>query len=629
MAAAHKIPLWPLLWHLIRYTPKLALVDAGLWMLISGFFPFVPGVIIQRFFNTLTDSAPLAVSPFVLIVLLVAASLGEIATVFAGQWVRTQYRFNLRSLLRHNLLAGLLEQPGAQPLAIADRDQQAVSLGEALAYFRDDPEEIEQTIAKTADFIGEGLFALGAIALLLSINARITVLVFLPLAAIAAAVQRAQRYIKQYRRASRQATQAVTGFLGEIFASVQALKAAGAEAAVLNRLQQVNERRQHLMVKDQLLTAGLDSIFENLTNLGIGLILLLASTARGSAVGSLAVGDFALFVYYLAFVTDFFRFFGRYLALSKQTEVSFDRLASLHSGPAAIEQGEPQLISAKALVAHEPLYFASLLGHQSPLPPVEQPHWDKQSRLQELAVVNLTYRYPNAERGIEAISFSMQRGSLTAITGPIGSGKTTLLRVLLGLLPQQAGAIYWNGQLVEDPAGFFVPPRSAYTPQVPQLFSETLQNNILLGLDKPEAALRRALHLSVFEQDVAAMPEGLATLVGTRGVRLSGGQLQRAATARMLVRQPELLVFDDLSSALDVETEQKLWSRLFADRVPSARTETPRWQPTCLVVSHRPGVLRRADRILILENGKVEAMGTFDELHSSWQQDATSASNYK
>ncbi|BAY48438.1 ABC transporter ATP-binding protein [Scytonema sp. HK-05] len=111
-------------------------------------------------------------------------------------------------------------------------------------------------------------------------------------------------------------------------------------------------------------------------------------------------------------------------------------------------------------------------------------------------------------------------------------------------MPKQTGAIYWNGKLVDDPANFFVPPRSAYTPQIPQLFSYSLQDNLLLGLDTRKIDLAKAIELAVFERDVADMPEGLLTLLGPKGVRLSGGQLQRAAAARMFVRQPELLIFD-------------------------------------------------------------------------------------
>jgi ATP-binding cassette subfamily B protein len=127
-----------------------------------------------------------------------------------------------------------------------------------------------------------------------------------------------------------------------------------------------------------------------------------------------------------------------------------------------------------------------------------------------------------------------------------------LLRALLGLLPRTAGEIRWNGRLVADPATFFTPPRAAYTPQVPRLFSESLRDNVLAGLPDEADALRgRALQRAVMERDVADLGDGMDTVVGPRGVKLSGGQIQRTAAARMFVRDPELLVFDDLSSALD------------------------------------------------------------------------------
>jgi ATP-binding cassette subfamily B protein len=260
-------------------------------------------------------------------------------------------------------------------------------------------------------------------------------------------------------------------------------------------------------------------------------------------------------------------------------------------------------------------------------------------RLHLLEVRGLTYRHAGAGRGIEGVDLRIPRGAFVVLTGRVGAGKTTLLRALLGLLPAQAGEIRWNGAVVADPATFFVPPRSAYTPQVPRLFSDTLRDNILLGwtddgeaetkdegqtnkdggrktdqtpttegerqrtqdesvFRPPSFVLQAALHAAVLDHDVALLERGPDTIVGPRGVKLSGGQVQRTAAARTFIRQPELLVFDDLSSALDTETERTLWQRLFER--PGA---------TCLVVSHRRAARERADHIVVLKHGRVDAAG--------------------
>ena len=622
---------------MIRYAQRLYWVDTLLWLFILG-LPAVPGILIREFFDSLTNQSRLSESPWVWIGLFLAVGLARVVAIFTGRITKTQHRFLISGLVRHNLLFELLKRPGAE-LAAGGADGQNASPGEILSHFRDDAFQIEDTVVGTNEIFAAGVFAVSSVVLLMSVNPTMTLLVFLPLCAIAALAHQAEYRLKRYRRASRQATQQVTGLIGEMFTAVQAVKVAGVEAQMLNELKARCDRRRRLMVRDQVFNAILNSGFENIVSIGTGLILLIASQSLGTQ-GSLTVGDFALFIYYLSFVTYFLAFFGGFLASIKQSEVSFERMAGLIGDSRSQTPNTQHPTPTTHPLTHpHPLHLKPILDAQPALPSLSSQ--TQTEPLQELCVEGLGYRYPSSENGISDISFTLRRGSLTIITGQVGAGKTTLLRVLLGLLPKQSGSIFWNGLEIQDPANFLVPPYAAYTPQIPQLFSASLGENLLLGLEEEAVSERlpRAIATAIFDQDLAAMPDGLETLMGTRGCRLSGGQKQRAAAARMLLRQPELLVFDDLSSALDIETEQRLWQRLFEGRQidkpkdkrskvqgpmdqatlntqsltpnpQSPHTHPPPYLPTCLIVSHRPSILKQADQVLYIKAGRLEFIGS-------------------
>ncbi len=174
------------------------------------------------------------------------------------------------------------------------------------------------------------------------------------------------------------------------------------------------------------------------------------------------------------------------------------------------------------------------------------------------------------------------------------------------MLPHTQADILWNGVPIVDAALQFVPPSVAYTSQVPRLFSESIRANVLQGRAFTQSALADGIHGAVFEYDVSQFDDGVETLVGARGVRLSGGQVQRSAFARMLYNRPQFWCIDDVSSALDVVTEQQLWQRFAQLRADVA----------CLVITHRPQVLAMADEILILDHGQIVARGTIDELQA-------------
>ena len=561
--------------RLLRYRTPLFLLTASLWLLVHS-SPVLYGVLDKGLFDALAGSTSRPVSPWTFLILIGLLNLSRIGLLAGAFLSFAVYYVEVQLLLRHNVLSWLLTAPRARRLPD--------SPSEAVTRFRDDVEDIARYVDSYVDVLGFVAFASIALVVMMRVDVFMTLMVMLPMVVAVGFSRVIQGPIRNARRRLREATGRVTDFIGEMMGSVQALRIAGREESALAHFARLNTNRRRAGLRDSLLTESFRSVSDNMVSVATGIMLLLAATRMQQGV--FTVGDFALFMAYLPYLTGIMTFFGNMFVEHRRAGVAFERLGRLTVDAPRNLLAEPVDLQLRG----DPRRFELKNAERVPL--------------ETLEVSGLSYRYPDGgTAGISDISFSLQRGSMTVITGRIGAGKTTLLRVLLGLLPPDSGQVLWNGQTVADPASFLVPPQAAYTSQIPRLFSDTLRENLVLGRRLNQAGIDDALDLAVLRHDVGQLDQGMETQVGSRGVRLSGGQVQRSAAARMFLREAELLVFDDLSSALDVETEARLWHGIYAAG-----------DATCLVVSHRRAALERADRILVLDGGRLVASGTMDEL---------------
>lgn len=552
------------LFRLLAARPKPYILLETLWIVLRVTI-LLTGFLLQAVFDYLSGHAAIGFTVWTLVALLIANEAVRVGLWYGVVLGRAEpgYWTTVRAGLQDRVVDRVLHRPASTSL-----DRPA---GDVVSRLGGDTDEVGVFSIWSISNISRLVIAAAALVVMVSINPLATAGLVVPVVAVTLIGRALNGPVGRYRQASRAAASKVSTIVGEIVGGMQSLKVARAEHRMIERLRAANEERQRAEVRDAAFMSLQQALFRSTAAFGTGLVLVLV--AGQMRAGSFTVGDFALFVFYIQFVTEAVNALGMFMGRVKRATVSLERISDLTGGPAEA-------------VRREPVYLATE-PPPPPRPPAREP-------LRSLTAAGLSFEYPGTGRGVADVDVRISAGTFSVVTGPVGAGKSTLIRALLGLVAADRGEIRWNDMPVDDPGEFLIPPRVAYLPQVPRLFSGTVRDNVLLGLEGDDDTVIGALDVAAFGPDLAEMPDGLDTVIGPKGLRLSGGQIQRVATARMILRDPELMVIDDVSNALDVDTERQLVTNLLA---------TGR---TVLAVSNRRELTARADQVLQLSAGRVQ-----------------------
>lgn len=224
----------------------------------------------------------------------------------------------------------------------------------------------------------------------------------------------------------------------------------------------------------------------------------------------------------------------------------------------------------------------------------------------EIRVENISFTYPDTGiKAIDQVSFRIPVGKTMAIIGKTGSGKSTLANLLLRMYDVNQGSIYYDQHAIQDLKLHALREQIGFVPQQVFLFSDTIARNIAFGLDAVDVpAVEQAAKDAAVYQNIIDFDEGFETHIGERGITLSGGQKQRVSIARALVKDPQILIFDDCLSAVDTKTEEEILHNL--NRIMDGKTS--------IIIAHRISTIKNADHILVMDDGKIVEQGTHGEL---------------
>ncbi len=405
---------------------------------------------------------------------------------------------------------------------------------------------------------------------MLTVNVRLAVFSLLPLPVLALAIYLVNTEINHRSERIQERLSGLSSFVQESFSGIRVIKSYVREKYINASFRKESE----LYKTDSLSLVKVQALFYPVMLLLAGLSTLITVYIGGIEVmkGNITAGNIAEFIVYVNLLTFPVLSLGWVTSLIQRAAASQKRINEYLQTVSEVDQPNVPAIDIKGNIEFK----------------------------------NVSFVYPDTGiMALKEVSFSVAPGELLAIIGRTGSGKSTIANLLMRMYDCTSGEIVIDGKPIQALNLENYRAQTGFVPQEVFLFSDTIANNIAFSVDKMDMdRVENAAKSAAVYDNIAAFDEGFATMIGERGVTLSGGQKQRVSIARAVFKQPKILVFDDCLSAVDTKTEEEILNNL--GEVMTGRTS--------LLIAHRISTIKNADKIVVLDDGKIIEQGTHDAL---------------